>query len=78
VWGSEQAAAFEEMKLFLTSKPVLKLYNPNDKTELHCDASAVGLYSGMLMQQGDDGKMHSLCSIKKYNCSRIYVSFYKT
>jgi len=64
VWGSEQTTAFKLMKQFLTSKPVLKLYNPNDKTELHCDASAVGL-SGILLQQGDDGKMHLVYAVSK-------------
>lgn len=42
MWGSEESVAFKIMKQFLTSKSVLKLYNPNDKTEFHCDASAVG------------------------------------
>lgn len=31
VWGSEQTTAFEEIKQFLTSKPVFKLYSPNAK-----------------------------------------------
>lgn len=52
------------MKQFLTSKPVLKLYSPNDKTELHCDASAVRL-CGILLQQGDDGKMHLVYAVSK-------------
>lgn len=61
---SEQSAAFEEMKQCLTSKPVLKLYSPHDKTKLHCNASAIGL-SGLLLQQKNDGKMHLVYAVSK-------------
>jgi len=42
-WIEEQEAAFEKLKFILTNKPVLKLYDPLAETELHCDASQVGL-----------------------------------
>ena len=44
MWGKEQEASFEELKSKLAAKPVLKVYNPKvSRTELHTDASAVGL-----------------------------------
>lgn len=52
-WGSEQKTAFNTLKEILLQKPVLKLYDPNDHTELHTDASKLGI-AGILMQRGRD------------------------
>lgn len=38
-------AAFEKLKLFLTSSPVLCTCSPLLETELHCDASQLGFGS---------------------------------
>lgn len=43
---------------------MLQLYNPKAYTELHCDASCVGL-SGMLLQRGDDGRLHLVHAVSK-------------
>jgi len=64
VWGPDQQTAFEKLKMNLTQEPILKLYNSKDRTELHCDASAVGL-SGLLLQEGSDGKMHLTYAVSK-------------
>lgn len=42
--------AFETMKNYLASKPVLTIYSPRAETELHCDASASG-FGGILFQK---------------------------
>lgn len=49
-WGPEQEAAFHEIKLKLTSRPILALYDPKLETEVHCDASKVGV-GGVLFQR---------------------------
>jgi hypothetical protein len=56
-WESAQQIAFEEIKLRLGSKPVLAVYNPNARTEVHTDACAIGL-GGVLLQEQSDGKLH--------------------
>src|SRR6266481_1052968 len=51
IWGEEQATAFEAIKASLISEPVLKIFDPNNKSilQLHTDASAVG--SGAILFQ---------------------------
>lgn len=52
-WGAEQELAFEDIKSKLISRPILALYNPDHVTEVHCDASKVGV-GGVLLQKGDN------------------------
>lgn len=49
-WGPEQAEAVESLKQVLTSDPVLAIYSPTRETQLHTDASKLGL-GGVLLQQ---------------------------
>lgn len=51
-WGSEQESAFQEIKSKLISRPILALYDPNHATEVHCDASKIGV-GGVLFQKSD-------------------------
>ena len=73
--------AFERLKAVLTKGPVLKLYNPkNARTELHTDASSVGL-NAILLQADLKGKALLLYAIsrrtteceQKYHSSRLEV-----
>lgn len=48
-WTEEQNNAFIVLKNKLVCRPVLALYDPNLETELHTDASALGV-GGILMQ----------------------------
>ena len=43
VWSDEQNTAFCALKEALSSEPVLALFDPNAKCELHTDASGVGI-----------------------------------
>lgn len=52
-WGPEQQSAFDEIKARLVSRPVLALYNPEYITEVHCDASKVGM-GAILLQKVDE------------------------
>lgn len=64
IWNEEQDSAFSELVNALCSKPVLRLYNPNAETELHTDASALGL-AGMLLQKGDDNNFHLVYCVSR-------------
>lgn len=52
-WGDEQQSAFEKLRLILTDKPVLAIFNPNARHELHCDGSKKGLGGVLLQIEGD-------------------------
>lgn len=52
-WGPEQESAFQDIKAKLISRPILALYNPDHATEVHCDASKVGV-GGVLLQKSED------------------------
>ena len=53
-WTSDQETAFNLIKKNLVQRPTLRFYNPNaQRTELHTDASAVGL-AAMLFQADSD------------------------
>lgn len=52
-WGQEQETAFQEIKSKLVERPLLALYNPAFETEVHCDASKLGV-GGMILQRPND------------------------
>ncbi|GBM43296.1 Retrovirus-related Pol polyprotein from transposon 297 [Araneus ventricosus] len=54
-FGEEERISFNQLKLMLAEKPVLRIYNPNYETELHTDASLEG-YGAILMQKSPDDK----------------------
>lgn len=52
-WAIDETKSFETLKKCLVERPLLALYNPELVTEVHTDASSLGL-GGILMQwQGD-------------------------
>ena len=42
-WGPEQSNAVREIKEILSTRPILAIFDPELKTEVHTDASAIGL-----------------------------------
>lgn len=54
-WEEEQELAFEDLKNRLVDRPILSIFDPTAETELHTDASKVGV-GGILMQRcpGDE------------------------
>lgn len=75
VWTDRQQGAFDELKLVISSKPVLRLFDPAKPTELHTDASALGL-AAMLLQKDSDGRLYLVyCISKKTNdAEKLYHS----
>lgn len=55
-WGADQVHAFQNLKDILSSRPVLKIYTPDARTEVHTDACSRGL-GGILLQELE-GKLH--------------------
>ena len=52
-WTSECDAAFSQLKFLLTSEPLLRHFDPSAPTEVHCDASGIGI-GGVLVQRHND------------------------
>jgi len=55
-WSETEKQAFEQIKSSLLNEPVLALFDATRPTELHTDASSLGL-AGMLLQEDDSGKL---------------------
>ena len=51
-WTDEQEAAFSQLKMVLTSRPVLAPYDPARETELRTDASACGFGAILVQKHG--------------------------
>lgn len=56
-WKEDEESAFKKLKQVLINRPVLALYDPDADTEVHTDASSVGV-AGILLQKQDDQKLH--------------------
>lgn len=55
VWEDAQEQTFNNIKEKLTTRPVLMIFDPERRTEVHTDASAVGV--GAILLQEKDGRM---------------------
>lgn len=55
-WSQNENQAFNDLKQKLTTRPVLSLYDREAFTELHTDASKVGI-GGILLQKQDNGDL---------------------
>lgn len=75
-WGEPQEAAFNAIKEVMGLPPVLQLFDPSAPTELHTDASSIGL-SGMLLQSGTDKKLHLIRCVSR-KCSEIEATYHSS
>jgi len=55
-FGKEQKHAFNQLKLALSDKSILRLYCPTAETELHTDTSAFG-FGAILLQRDNEDRM---------------------
>lgn len=58
IWGTKQQNSFEDLKLKLTTAPVLAHFQPDAPTELRIDACAYGL--GAVLLQEINGEWHAI------------------
>jgi len=58
-WSDSQQQCFDTLKMHLTSKPVLVIYDPEKEIELHTDASKTGI--GAILIQKEDKQKHVIC-----------------
>lgn len=58
-WGSEESETFVTLKQVLVDRPVLAIYNPTSETQLHTDASKVGV-AGILLQKNSAGTLRAI------------------
>jgi hypothetical protein len=58
-WTEKHEAALKELKKALVQSPALQYFDPSLKTEIHVDASPVGLCA-ILMQMNSSGERHTV------------------
>ncbi|UYV68394.1 hypothetical protein LAZ67_5004196 [Cordylochernes scorpioides] len=61
-WNTAQEGAFRNLKIALTSKPVLGHFDDDAPTELHTDASGYGIGAVLAQKQGSDEKVIAYAS----------------
>jgi transposase InsO family protein len=62
-WGEPQETAFNKIKEILSKEPVLAIFNPALKTELHTDASSIGV--GAILFQFVSGQQRVVAYFSK-------------
>lgn len=74
---SEEREAFARLKNALISNPVLKIYRPEDETEVHTDASLEGYGAVLLQNSSEDGLLHPVhfMSRKTTQAEKNYSSY---
>lgn len=75
-WGSEQERAFKRIKEVLSKDPIIQIFNPKLRTELHTDASSMGL-GAILMQYDEKNQQHVVSYFSKQttNDQRNYHAY---
>ena len=54
VWGAEHSRVLEDVKQVLSERPVLVVYDPTLVTEVHTDASSIGLGAILIQKRGKE------------------------
>lgn len=75
MWGPEHCAAVDEVKQTLCNRPVLTIYDPTLETELHTDASAIGLGAILIQKKGKEKGVVSYYSRKTSVEEQKYHSY---
>lgn len=72
-WSSECDSSFRQLKLLLTSQPILRHFNPSSPTEVHTDASGVGIGAVLVQRVGDSEHVISYASRSLSRPERNYT-----
>ena len=75
VWSDPQQSTLEEIKKHLSFRPILALYNPNNKTIISTDASCHGL--GAVLLQQPDGEVKPVAFVSR-SMTNIEVNMLKS
>lgn len=75
-WEEEQQLAFEKLKRILISRPLLSIFDPNARTEVHTDACKSGI-AGILLQENTEKQLKpvSYYSRQTNKCETKYHSY---
>jgi len=75
--GEEERASFNQLKLSLSSSPVLKLFDQKSATEVHCDASMYRYGAVLLQKDSADQEFHPVeyMSRKTTDAEEKYPSY---
>lgn len=71
-WKSEQQAAFEKLKWYLSQENTLGYYDVKDKTRIIADASPVGLGAVLIQYKGSEPRIISYASHSLSKTERKY------
>ncbi|XP_020297523.1 uncharacterized protein LOC109862041 [Pseudomyrmex gracilis] len=77
IFGEKEVRAFEALKMALTEKPVLHLYNVKAETELHTDACMYGFGAILLQRDSENGSWHPVyyASSRTTSAEEQYTSY---
>jgi len=75
IWGPEQEEAYQTLKNKLTEGPMLHLFNPNKTTELHCDASSLGIRNNITTVWNRRSTTFNPCGFQEGDGHRKELSF---
>lgn len=75
-WSNAQDNAYNELRTGLAKRPVLVLYDPEARAEVHVNVCMHGL-AGILLQQYTNGKLHPVCYFSRQTTvpERKYQSY---
>lgn len=74
-WGLEQSQAVREIKEVLSTRPVLAIFNPSLETEVHTDASSIGLGAILIQKSGNEKRVVCYYSRKTSPEEQKYHSY---
>lgn len=74
-WGEPQNTTFEKVKQILTTKPVLSIFNPHLRTELHTDACSIRVGVMLIQYEDDNRKVIAYFSKQTTNDQGHYHSY---